>query len=390
MELIAAAGTLSNVWNAVGVLRLGLLVALAVPCSPSTASGRTLVKSRTLLVAALVAVTAIWVIPSTVRGEFLVTDLGGGIAYGINASGQVVGQNAVGHAFLYGNGTATDLGTLGGSSSFALGINDSGQVVGWADSVGNTTHGFLYSNGAMTNLSPSSLTGGAQGINASGQVVGWYSNSSTATQPFLYSNGVENNLGTFPVGSNTYPLSINGNGQVVGYTYQTGITGEQPFLISNGTTQIFGLSGGFQMINASGQEVGGHYLSDTVWHALLNRNGTMTDLETLGGSNSWAYGINTAGQVVGDAYTPGGADHAFLYSNGTMTDLNSLIDPHLGWTLETAQAINDKGQIVGWGTNASGQTEAFLLSPLPEPSSVMLAALGFIGLLVCGWRRRQC
>ena len=53
----------------------------------------------------------------------------------------------------------------------------------------------------------------------------------------------------------------------------------------------------------------------------------------------------------------------FLYSNGAMTDLNSLIDPHSGWTLETATAINDQGQIVGWGTNAVGQTEAFLLSP---------------------------
>ena len=125
----------------------------------------------------------------------------------------MVGQNSAGHAFLYGNGTATDLGTLGGSSSFALGINDSGQVVGWADSAGNTTHGFLYNNGSMTNLSPSSLTGGAQGINASGQVVGWYSNFGTTatgaalgpTQAYSYSNGVESNLGNFPVGSDTIP-----------------------------------------------------------------------------------------------------------------------------------------------------------------------------------------
>jgi probable HAF family extracellular repeat protein len=92
-------------------------------------------------------------------------------------------------------------------------------------------------------------------------------------------------------------------------------------------------------------------------------------------------------KLVGDAYTPSGADHAYLDNNGTMTDLNSLIDPHLGWTLETATAINDNGQIVGWGTNASGQTEAFLLSnPVPEPSSLVLAALGFTGLAAWGWR----
>lgn len=308
------------------------------------------------------------------RGNYTLTDLGGGNAYGINASGEVVGQNAVGHAFLYSNGTTTDLGTLGGTSSLALNINDSGEVVGWADDAANTTHGFLY-NGSMVNLSPGSVTGGAQGINVSGQVVGWYSNGGSGTQAFLYSSGVETNLGTFPTGSNTYPLSINTGGQVVGYTYQQGITAEQPFQIQSGTTTITNFSGAFQMITASGQIVGGHYLSDTVWHAYSN--GAVTDLGTLGGSNSWAYGINTTGQMVGDSNTASGADHGFIYSNGTMTDLNTLIDPTLGWTLQTAYAINDNGQIVGWGTNASGATDAFLLSAVPEPSTFVMSSILF-------------
>ena len=48
------------------------------------------------------------------RGEamYTITDLGGGGAAGINASGQVVGQNAVDHAFLYSNGVMTDLRSL--------------------------------------------------------------------------------------------------------------------------------------------------------------------------------------------------------------------------------------------------------------------------------------
>lgn len=236
-----------------------------------------------------------------------------------------------------------------------------------------------------------------QGINAAGQVVGWYSNFGTTpggaalgpTQPFLYSNGVETNLGTFPAGSITYPLSINGSGQVVGYTYQLGITGEQPFIYSNGTSQILGVSGAFQMINASGQAVGGRYFSDTVWHAQLYSNGVLTDLGTLGGSNSWAYGINAAGQIVGDSTTATGADHAFLYSNGTTTDLNSLINPQSGWTLEQAFAINDSGEIVGWGINANGQADAFLLTtPTPEPSTLTLLGFGLACMVGYGWRRR--
>jgi probable HAF family extracellular repeat protein len=92
---------------------------------------------------------------------YTVTDLGGRYAYGVNASGQVVGQNAAGHAFLYSNGTTTDLGTLGGPSSVGLSINDSGQVVGWTDNSSTTGQGFLYQNGAMVGLSPGAVSGGA-------------------------------------------------------------------------------------------------------------------------------------------------------------------------------------------------------------------------------------
>ena len=92
--------------------------------------------------------------------------------------------------------------------------------------------------------------------------------------------------------------------------------------------------------------------------------------------------------MVGDALPAGSGDeHAFLYNNGTMTDLNSLIPS--GWILEVANAINDNGQIVGQGINSQGQSDAFLLTPVPEPGTLALLAIGAVSLLAYAWRRRR-
>lgn len=59
------------------------------------------------------------------------------IAYGLNTDGQVVGASTTSgqltHAFLWSNGTMSDLGALAGQNrSTALSINDSGQIVGYS------------------------------------------------------------------------------------------------------------------------------------------------------------------------------------------------------------------------------------------------------------------
>ena len=86
------------------------------------------------------------------------TNLGYGTGYAINASGDVTGDlkvsaSAPTYAFLYANGTSTNLGTLpGGQNSVGYAINAVGQIVGSSDFAGGSaTHAFFY-NGVMTDL----------------------------------------------------------------------------------------------------------------------------------------------------------------------------------------------------------------------------------------------
>ena len=146
-------------------------------------------------------------------------------------------------------------------------------------------------------------------------------------------------------------------------------------------------------INASGQVVGFAYTAgNAAAHAFRYSGGAMSDLGTLGGTYSYARGINASGQVVGQADTAGNAaQHAFLYSGSTMTDLNSLVGS--GWTITDASGINDLGQISAIG-DKDGQTHALRLDPdqlaaVPEPSTLISA--GTTGLMFLGlaWRRRK-
>ena len=106
-------------------------------------------------------------------------------ASALNGAGQVAGwssyyvggSNRGERAFLWSNGTMTNLGSLGGSFSVASALNDSGQVVGYSNVAGNTAqHAFLYNAGTMFDLHaflPRGWTSsGANAINAWAQVSG--------------------------------------------------------------------------------------------------------------------------------------------------------------------------------------------------------------------------
>lgn len=243
-------------------------------------------------------------------------------ALAINNLGHVVGnsekaQQASLHAFLYSGSRMVDLGTLGGLSSSAGGINDADSVAGYSfiPVVSHSfvsgivwLHAFLYSSGRMSDLGtlggPNST---AVGINAIEQMTGnSFTAVNSAQHAFVYREGKMNDLGTLG-GMNSMGIGINALGQTVGSSFISGDGAFHSFLNSGRMIDLGTLGGpnsSANGINASGQVVGGSDTTSGVEHAYLWNNGIMTDLNSLISAGSgWelrgASSISDGGEIVG-------------------------------------------------------------------------------------------
>ena len=315
-----------------------------------------------------------------VPGSYAVTDLGtlGGStswAAAINASGAVTGYSKISgdnstDAFLWtSTGGMQDLGTLGGTSAIGSAINTAGEVVGSSLLANNNTHAFSWtSTGGMQDLGTLIGASGfseAFGIDDQNRIVGA---SQTATNingdAVIWIGTAIHDLGT-DGGQNSQANAINGKFQVAGYgkpaflwSKTGGFKNLQPLKGSDSSVanslNNFGMIAGYNTLGIGASSAA------VVW-----TNTTPTSIGNLGGGTSTALAVNDQCQVVGysllsDTIT----QHAFIWSKaGGIQDLNKLIPPGTGWTLVYATGMNAIGQIVGQGT-IKGQSHAFLLTPI--------------------------
>ena len=203
----------------------------------------------------------------------------GGVAYGLNCSGLVVGSMLAGagarHACLCSSGTTQDLGTLGGNRSTARAISEAALVVGDAALKNGDVHAFLWIKGTMTDLGTLGGRGStAYAVNGLGQVAGEADSKDELPHAFLWSSGVMRDLGCIgghPAGSTAY--GVNARGQVVGQALFY-VTGKR----------------------------------NPASHGMLWQSGRAFDLNVLLDSSGlgWtvevANGINDAGQIAATAY----------------------------------------------------------------------------------------
>jgi len=311
---------------------------------------------------------------------------------GISSGGRVgiVNERATGlRSFVWQSETALDIGTLGGTRTFAHGItfntgSSATQVVGNSTLASGSTRAFLWTAGGtggvagnpeMRNLG---TLGGAYSdalaVNATGRVTGFSENGSGRDRAFLWTSGTMSDLGAIiqsRIGLTwSYGYGINGLSRVVGYGYNDSFDAAVAWFYNGTTVRDLGDLGGGDAyptaINDADQIVGYSATVDFFERAfVVTGTGVMRSLGTLGGQSSYALAVNNAGQVVGGSFVdPADSVYrAFVTVSGTMRDLNSYLDTSgQGWVLEEATGINSAGQIVGVAF-AGGTTRAFLASP---------------------------
>ena len=249
--------------------------------------------------AALIGVATL-LLHSTASAQlsYAITDLGPGAAFGINNAGEAVGVNAEGalqagtHAFLYSNGTVTDLGDYGqtgiyaGQGSVARAINDSGLIAGVTSLPPNPPDHPLYGSSGFVTAGNLSVASPSLQLFA------------TYTNVYVELGGI-NNSGTV-VGSC--------NGHAISFSSASGYTD----LGTLGGTATWSYAYG---INNAGTIVGTSQFSDATSsnHAFYYSNGVMHDLGLLTGTSySDATSINNQGQIVGVTN-----NDIFLYQNVT-------------------------------------------------------------------------
>ncbi|HZM01173.1 MAG TPA: hypothetical protein VFD43_13075 [Planctomycetota bacterium] len=306
-------------------------------------------------------------------------------ALSINTKDAVAGYYALAagdvHGFVWSNNTLSTLPPLPGhSQTLARDISDGGVVVGYSGPTSSPDKAVVWTNGQPHSLGTlGGAWSAANGISSSGQVVGWamVEPGTTRFHGFLYDGSSLLDVGLMVGGVATELNDINssgmavGNGQVIEGHFHAILVDREEGILDLGT--LGGVTSEARAVSDAGHVVGGAQTgvrNDATFegierHAFLWHKGKMTDLGTLPGLiESRAMGVNSSGQVVGIASSADVATStAFLWRRGKMTALESLLPPGSGWTLRTANAINESGTIVGEGLH-DGQPRAFVMHPV--------------------------
>ncbi|MEX2219232.1 MAG: GC-type dockerin domain-anchored protein [Phycisphaerales bacterium] len=252
-----------------------------------------------------------------------------------------------------------------GQRNRAADINDAGVIVG--DGYDNSGGPWVYQNGQYSIILPASgeTKGHGNAINSSGVAVGAFA-AGTGNRSFIKAPGAAA-AGIDPLTDNQ-AISINDSSVVAG---AIGATAGFVWDEAGGMTMIPGLNEtwtrmGVAKINSAGLVLGNsapYFGGNTSVPYLYTRHGTPLPLQQIA-ARTRGLGLNDLGHAVGEGHDSTGYRGWVYTPERGMRLLTPLIDPGLGWTIETAIDINNAGQIVAHARRAgTTYSHVLLLTP---------------------------
>ena len=294
-------------------------------------------------------------------------------------------------AFAAGALNPVDLNRPGYTSTQPWDVADNGTVVGSSDSVG-----FIYSGGVFTSLAhpDASISTTLSGMAADGTLVGTYSfgdvNDPNA-RGFIYTGGGFSDF-VVPGASWTFVRHISTNGRYITGDWRdaSGANNGFAFDRTSSALTLFPAEGGFvtvvQGVNdqglvtgsftrpnpAGGPSVSGAFVFDLV-------GGGRTETLSIDGFTRPRFrDINNLGEIVGWVGV-----NAFAGMPGDW----AMAAPADGLSM-LAYGNNNTGTVVGYYFDPNtGLTRGWISTPVPEPTTAALLALGLVALSLRARRR---
>jgi uncharacterized membrane protein len=196
----------------------------------------------------------------------------------------------------------------GASSTEALGINSSGAIVGAYTIPGSPTAGFLLDAGVFTRIAFPQASGGpavtatvAYGINAAGDIVGLYRlavEGPTEMHGFLRTKAGDFFTVDVPGRMGTVATAIPPDGTILGCSHDQNMTTTMYGFVRDpfGNIMDDAAAGG---INPRGQVVGYSWQSGIGYRGFIRDGGAFTTVHHPNANHTLALGINAGGDVVG-------------------------------------------------------------------------------------------
>ena len=338
-------------------------------------------------------------------------------------------------AFMWQNGSMTQIGNMGGYFSQASAINASGLIAGVSTTLDGYRHAWVYQGGTLTDLGNPGGTGhwiDVGGINDNGTVAGTFLAADNTYHVYSWTAGTMSDMGQIPGQHQGIVSFINNSGEIVG-SYSTGVSGGyssgQGTFIENGggfATISTLVNGGYETDIPFGVNSSGHVvISANDFYGLVNKvvideggsfvdvhdGGQFTSMGPVGITDSdqvalnggypfggyiWQGGnltqipylpapqyagmtasaINRSGTVAGISMGSDRNEHPVLYQNGALQDLGVI-----QYSQSTATGVNSHGTVVGTSILSNGNPHAFMfqngvmtdLGTLGGPSSSAIA-----------------